>query len=54
MSESAYNKTALQYAEHYLDQLLRRTDFGRHAASRSADLPQKTGKRGWQRKRGER
>ena len=46
MSETTYNKAAMQYVESYLDQLLRRTDFGELAGVQADNPPPKeVGKR---------
>jgi len=41
MGETTYNKAAMQYAEKYLDQLLKRTDFGERAGVQPESPPPK-------------
>lgn len=41
MSETTYNKAAMQYAENYLDQLLKRTNFAELAGVQDETLPPK-------------
>lgn len=46
MNDNKYNKAAVQYAEKYLDQLLKWTDFGERAGIQpDTPPPKKAGRR---------